>query len=53
MYANGTIVVAPQVGGMLSYYLLHGENVRAFPAGFRILASDGRLRNFSGPVAQR
>ncbi|EON62954.1 hypothetical protein W97_02180 [Coniosporium apollinis CBS 100218] len=50
MYANGTTVVVPQVGGMLSYYLLYGENVQAFPAGFRMLAGDGRLRNFSWPV---
>ncbi|EON67674.1 hypothetical protein W97_06817 [Coniosporium apollinis CBS 100218] len=42
MYANGTIVVVPKVGGMLSYYLLYGENVQAFPAGFRMLAGDGR-----------
>ncbi|KAJ9641528.1 hypothetical protein H2199_005498 [Coniosporium tulheliwenetii] len=45
MYASGTIVVIPQVGGMLSYYLLHGENVQAFPAGFRCATSLGQWRN--------
>ncbi|KAF2467856.1 WSC domain-containing protein [Lindgomyces ingoldianus] len=50
IFENGTTVLVPQVGGMLAYYLLYGENIKAFPANFRMLAGDTRLRNFSGPV---
>ncbi|KAH7054240.1 WSC domain-containing protein [Macrophomina phaseolina] len=50
MYPNGTTVVVDQVGGMLAYYLLYGENVKAFPKGFRMLAGDVRQRNFTLPV---
>ena len=52
-HENGTTEVVPQVGGMLAYYLLYsnaGETLEAFPEGFRMLAGDTRLRNFSGPV---
>lgn len=35
---------------MLAYYLLYGQDIKAFPAGFQMLAGDTRLRNFSGPV---
>jgi len=35
---------------MLAYYLLLGDNLKAFPKGFQMLAGDSRLRNFSGPV---
>jgi len=48
MYNNGTTEIVPQVGGMLAYYLLYGEDVQAFPKGFRLLAGDQRQRNFSG-----
>lgn len=48
MYPNGTMVMVQQVGGMLAYYDLFGENITAFPAGFRMLAGDTRQRNFSG-----
>ncbi|KAF2198806.1 hypothetical protein GQ43DRAFT_143125 [Delitschia confertaspora ATCC 74209] len=51
VHANGTVEVVPQVGGMLAYYLLYGENITAFPKGFRMLAGDARLRNFTaGPI---
>jgi hypothetical protein len=50
VYENGTTEMVKQVGGMLAYYLLYGENVTAFPAGFQMLAGDTRLRNFSGEV---
>ncbi|KAF2179811.1 hypothetical protein K469DRAFT_296481 [Zopfia rhizophila CBS 207.26] len=50
IHENGTTVVVPQVGGMLAYYLLYGEDIKAFPAGFQMLAGDTRLRNFSGTV---
>lgn len=35
---------------LFSYYLQRGENVKAFPRGFRMLAGDTNLRNFSLPV---
>jgi len=35
---------------MLAYYLLLGEDIKAFPKGFAMLAGDGRLRNFTGVV---
>lgn len=33
---------------MLAYYLLLGDNIKAFPKGFEVLAGDSRLRNFTG-----
>lgn len=56
MYPNGTTVVVPQVGGMLAYYLLYGNNydgsgkITAFPDGFQMLAGDMNLRNFSSDL---
>ena len=50
VYANGTSVQVPNVGGMLAYYELNGENIVAFPEGFRMFTGDKTLRNFSGPV---
>lgn len=49
-HTNGKTEVVPQVGGMLAYYLLLGEDIQPFPEGFEVLAGDSRLRNFSGPV---
>lgn len=49
-HENGKTEIVPQVGGMLAYYLLLGDNIKAFPKGFQMLAGDSRLRNFSGPV---
>ncbi|KAJ5919656.1 hypothetical protein N7454_009491 [Penicillium verhagenii] len=50
MHANGSAQVVPEVGGMLSYYLLYGENITAFPSDFRMLAGDPFQRNFTWPV---
>jgi hypothetical protein len=50
IHENGTTEIVPQIGGMLAYYLLFGDNIKAFPAGFQMLAGDTRLRNFSGQV---
>jgi hypothetical protein len=50
IHENGTMQIVNQVGGMLAYYLLFGEDLKAFPKGFRMLAGDTRNRNFSGPV---
>ncbi|KAI9722984.1 MAG: hypothetical protein M1812_001433 [Candelaria pacifica] len=50
MDSNGTTELVPEVGGMLAYYLLYGQNVKAFPDGFTMIAGDTNLRNFSWPV---
>ncbi|KAF1934731.1 WSC domain-containing protein [Clathrospora elynae] len=50
VHDGGMTEIVPQIGGMLSYYLLYGDNLKAFPEGFQMLAGDTRLRNFSGPV---
>ncbi|CUS11857.1 unnamed protein product [Tuber aestivum] len=42
----GNFNIVNQTGGMLVYYLPRGENVKAFPDGFRIIAGDPTLRNF-------
>ncbi|KAI0835291.1 hypothetical protein F5Y06DRAFT_137624 [Hypoxylon sp. FL0890] len=39
--------IAPQVGGMLAYYLLRGDNVTAFPAGFQMIAGSNYRRDFT------
>lgn len=49
-HTNGKTEVVPQVGGMLAYYLLLGDDIKPFPEGFEILAGDTRMRNFTGPV---
>ncbi|CAA9963056.1 wsc domain-containing protein [Pyrenophora teres f. maculata] len=50
VHENGKTEVVPQVGGMLAYYLLLGDDIKAFPKGFEVIAGDSRLRNFTGPV---
>ncbi|KAJ5637124.1 hypothetical protein N7490_007003 [Penicillium lividum] len=50
MHTNGTAEVVPEVGGMLAYYLLYGENITAFPDNFRMLAGDPFQRNFTWPI---
>ncbi|OJD14469.1 hypothetical protein AJ78_05180 [Emergomyces pasteurianus Ep9510] len=49
-FPNGDTELVEQVGGMLVYYLPRGENVQAFPKGFRMLAGDPYQRNFTWPV---
>ncbi|MBE7180870.1 MAG: DUF1996 domain-containing protein [Terriglobus roseus] len=49
-FPNGTTEVVPQVGGMLAYYLLYGDNITAFPENFRMIAGDNFQRNFTWPV---
>lgn len=49
-HANGTFEIVDQVGGMLAYYLMYLEHVKAFPEGFRMIAGDPWIRNFTGPV---
>ncbi|KAI5283781.1 hypothetical protein KEM54_001854 [Ascosphaera aggregata] len=48
-HTNGSTEIVPQVGGLLAYYLLYGQNVKAFPKGFRMLAGDQQQRNFTLP----
>ncbi|KAJ5649325.1 uncharacterized protein N7484_003048 [Penicillium longicatenatum] len=50
MHTNGSAQIVPEVGGMLSYYLLYGENITAFPDNFRMLAGDPFQRNFTWPI---
>ncbi|KAJ5381906.1 uncharacterized protein N7496_004334 [Penicillium cataractarum] len=50
MHTNGSAELVEEVGGMLAYYLLYGDNVTAFPDGFRMLAGDPFQRNFTWPV---
>lgn len=49
-YPNGSTVMVNQDGGMLAYYFVYGEDPKPFPQGFRMIAGDQFLRNFSGPV---
>ncbi|CRG87554.1 hypothetical protein PISL3812_04572 [Talaromyces islandicus] len=49
-YPNGSTVMVNQDGGMLAYYFVYGENPQAFPQGFRMIAGNQFLRNFTGPV---
>ncbi|KAJ5318997.1 uncharacterized protein N7506_011701 [Penicillium brevicompactum] len=50
MHTNGSAEMVEEVGGMLAYYLLYGENITAFPENFRMLAGDPFQRNFTWPV---
>ncbi|KAJ8060890.1 hypothetical protein OCU04_009971 [Sclerotinia nivalis] len=45
--ATGKFEIVEQVGGMLAYYLLYGDNITAFPEGFAMIAGNNELRNFS------
>lgn len=49
-HANGTVEIVQQVGGMLAYYLSYLDDVQPFPEGFRMVAGDPWIRNFTGPV---
>ncbi|CAO2647436.1 Nn.00g083580.m01.CDS01 [Neocucurbitaria sp. VM-36] len=53
VHESGKTEIVPQVGGMLAYYLLLGENLKAFPKGFEMLAGDTRKRNFTGSVPDK
>ncbi|KAI0552153.1 hypothetical protein F4679DRAFT_571825 [Xylaria curta] len=37
----------PQVGGMLAYYLLRGDNVTAYPPGFQMIAGSNYRRDYT------
>ncbi|KAJ8118227.1 hypothetical protein ONZ43_g4034 [Nemania bipapillata] len=44
---TGEFSPVPQVGGMLAYYLLRGDNVTAFPAGFQMIAGSNYRREYT------
>ncbi|PYH45764.1 uncharacterized protein BP01DRAFT_356400 [Aspergillus saccharolyticus JOP 1030-1] len=50
VHQNGDAELVNEVGGMLAYYLLNGDNVTAFPDNFRMMAGDTYLRDFPWPV---
>ncbi|KAL4929696.1 DUF1996 domain-containing protein [Aspergillus undulatus] len=47
---TGDSELVEEVGGLLAYYLLYGDDVEAFPDGFRMIAGDPFQRNFTWPV---
>ncbi|KAF4339569.1 glyoxal oxidase precursor [Fusarium beomiforme] len=44
---SGEFELVPQVGGMLAYYLLFGNNVTAFPPDFRMLSGSNDRRSYT------
>ncbi|KAI9819673.1 MAG: hypothetical protein M1832_003907 [Thelocarpon impressellum] len=56
---NGSFISVEQSGGMLVYYQQRMDpgkdesSLKAFPAGFRMLAGDPKLRHDSGTVASK
>jgi hypothetical protein len=44
---TGEYEIVRQVGGMLAYYLLNGENITAFPPDFRMLSGDNTRRQYT------
>jgi Domain of unknown function (DUF1996) len=50
VYPNGSTAMVNQDGGMLAYYFVYGDSPQPFPDGFRVMAGDQFLRNFTGPV---
>lgn len=49
---NGSFEDVQTIGGMTVYYLQRGENVTAFPPGFRMLAGTPSLRSYSDVPVQ-
>ncbi|KAI0443901.1 hypothetical protein F4803DRAFT_287540 [Xylaria telfairii] len=45
--ATGEFSPVPQVGGMLAYYLLRGDNVTAYPPGFQMIAGSNYRRDYT------
>ncbi|KAI0205102.1 hypothetical protein F4808DRAFT_273182 [Astrocystis sublimbata] len=45
--ATGEYTPVPQVGGMLAYYLLRGDNVTAYPPGFKMIAGNNYRREYT------
>ncbi|KAI1178417.1 hypothetical protein F4777DRAFT_575953 [Nemania sp. FL0916] len=45
--ATGEFSPVPQVGGMLAYYLIRGDNVTAYPPGFQMIAGSNYRRDYT------
>ncbi|OQO13972.1 hypothetical protein B0A48_00847 [Cryoendolithus antarcticus] len=45
---DGKTEAVQQVGGMLAYYLLYLDDLKAFPEGFQMIAGSKNVRNFTG-----
>ncbi|KAH7165787.1 hypothetical protein EDB81DRAFT_264308 [Dactylonectria macrodidyma] len=44
---TGEFELVEQVGGMLAYYLLYGDNITAFPSDFRMLSGTNERRSYT------
>ncbi|KAH6893155.1 hypothetical protein B0T10DRAFT_559155 [Thelonectria olida] len=44
---TGEFELVNQVGGMLAYYLLYGDNITAFPTDFRMLSGTNSRRTYT------
>ncbi|KAF7551486.1 hypothetical protein G7Z17_g4985 [Cylindrodendrum hubeiense] len=44
---TGEFELVEQVGGMLAYYLLYGDNITAFPTNFRMLSGTNDRRTYT------
>ncbi|ATY61986.1 WSC domain-containing [Cordyceps militaris] len=44
---TGKFELVTQVGGMLAYYLLYGDNIKAFPDEFRMIAGSNTRRAYT------
>ena len=49
---NGSFEDVKTIGGMTVYYLQRGDNPRAFPPGFRMLAGNPNLRSYANTLEQ-
>ena len=49
-HQNGTVEDVPEMGFLLAYYELLGQDIKAFPAGFQMISGDTTRRNFSLPT---
>lgn len=45
--STGEYEAVGNVGGMLAYYFLNGEDIKAFPKDFRMIAGETSRRNYS------
>ncbi|KAJ6789037.1 hypothetical protein PWT90_10987 [Aphanocladium album] len=50
---TGKFELVPQVGGMLSYYLLYGDNIQSFPDDFRMIAGSNTRRAYTAGDPER
>ncbi|KAK8146012.1 hypothetical protein G3M48_003712 [Beauveria asiatica] len=50
---TGKFELVTQVGGMLAYYLLYGDNIKAFPDDFRMIAGSNARRAYTAGNPQQ